>query len=162
LVPATLVLLAVALGAKESAVVIPAVLATADLARGDLRRRWRIHAATVAVTVAFWLGVRAPIVGPGTQPPAPVANPLSTLGFPARVPGALGVLGRYLGLLLVPARLSADYSYDAVPAAPPWSDPWVCLGLTALAVSIAGFTAACRRRQVAAAVGLALVWLPLL
>jgi Flp pilus assembly protein TadD len=151
-----------ALASKESAVVIPGLLVAADLACGRLRERLPVHAVTLGVLAAFWFGVRQWVIGPVVQSVGPVENPLSLLPHRERVPGVLGVLGLYARLLFFPLRLSADYSYDAVAAEPPWSSPFVVAGLLVLVASCLGFVVACRRRRVVLALGIALVWLPIL
>jgi tetratricopeptide (TPR) repeat protein len=52
-----------------------------------------------------------------------VENPIPHLALGPRLFTAVAVLGRGLGLLLFPATLSPDYSYDAVPAVESPFDP---------------------------------------
>ncbi len=161
LLPAALLLLLLGLGSKESAVAIPPLLLAADVARGRLRDKLPLHAATFGLLVVFWFGVRLPIVAGVTAVPPRVENPLYELSLPGRFLGAMGVLGRYVALLLLPLKLSADYSFEAVPARPGLLDPYVLAGLAAAAGSIAGFAWACAWRVLPLALGLAAMWLPL-
>jgi len=161
LVPAALVLLLAALGAKESAVAIPPLLLAADVVRGTVRRRPGVLAATLVLTLIFWFGLRAPLVAGVPRHPT-LDNPLFALRFDERLPGVLGVLGRYAALLVFPLHLSADYSYAAVPGRPALDDPWVVTGALAVVGSAVAFLWAWRRGRVGTGIGVALVWLPLL
>lgn len=65
-------------------------------------------------------------------------NPLGVLPTATRLLGALSVLGHYLWLLLWPAKLSADYSYNALGLVPGFSgDAYVALALALLAFGAA-------------------------
>lgn len=52
-----------------------------------------------------------------------VDNPIFAAPIDARILTAVAVIGRGLGLMLWPARLSADYSYDAIPVVSQWISP---------------------------------------
>ncbi|HYW42825.1 MAG TPA: hypothetical protein VE959_08215 [Bryobacteraceae bacterium] len=126
---------------KESAVVVLAAAVLYDLAFGKapLRARWPGYAA-MAAPVAVYLYVRYGILsglGMGVVPFCD--NPLTGAGFWTAEMTAVKVIGKYFGLLVWPARLSNDYSYNQVPLAS-WHD-WqaaiallACLGAAALAI----------------------------
>ncbi len=161
LVPAALLLLLFGLGAKENAVAIPPLLLATDLARGRVGRSLALHGATFGLLIAFWYGVRTPLVGEIHDVPSFLESPLYELALPDRLPGIAGVLGHYLGLLVAPIHLSADYSFDVLPARPGPGDPYLILGCLGVAVSLGTLVWAYRTSRLTPAVGLALVWLPI-
>jgi tetratricopeptide (TPR) repeat protein len=113
--------------AKESAVVLLPVLVLYDIARAGARLPWRgaLDAAwrrgrgsyaVVVVSFVVMAAVRHQALAgelPHGQPF--VDNPLVAASFLESRLTALAVLGRDVGLLLWPASLSADYSYDQIP-----------------------------------------------
>jgi protein O-mannosyl-transferase len=106
---------AVGLFSKESAVVLVAVMLLYDLTWLD-RARWRArtpaYCALVLPVVAFFF-LRARV-----HPHMLVTfaeNPMVSAGFWTARMTAVHVIGKLLGLFFWPARLSADYSYNAVP-----------------------------------------------
>lgn len=103
---------------KESAVVVLAAVAIYDFSF-ERRESWRSRApgyAALGGAVLFFLVVRARVLGPLPVPIVGVAeNPLMGADFWTSRLTALGVLGKYLWLMVWPARLSADYSYNQVP-----------------------------------------------
>jgi protein O-mannosyl-transferase len=155
LVPVALALLLLALGSKESAVAIPPILVAVDVARGRLRSQALVHAAAFALLFAWWFGVRAPVVAGIVALPPSVENPLHAMPLAERIPGAIGVLGRAAALVLAPIRLSADYSFDAIPSRPSLASPPVVAGAVGLAAAAAVLAWACARRRVAVAIGAA-------
>lgn len=64
-------------------------------------------------------------------------NPAAALAAPWRVATALFVQARYLALFAWPARLSSDYSYDAVPVVASASDVRFFVGLAVAAALVA-------------------------
>jgi len=109
---------AIAIFSKESGVVILAAMVLYDIAWR--RRAPRLVRATgyaaAALPVAAFLMVRGELLA--TLPFAPVAftdNPLFGADFWTARLTAMKVLGRYLWLLVWPARLSCDYSYNQIP-----------------------------------------------
>lgn len=69
-------------------------------------------------------------------------NPLAPVSAPVRIATAIIVLWRYVGLLVFPHILSADYSYNEIPAVTTPGDPRLLvalLGFTALAAVIAAY-----------------------
>lgn len=114
------VLAATAVGvfSKESAVVLPALL---PLFGRDWRRLIRGVAATV-VPIAAMLALRANVLASAMPRSVPFTdNPIVGAGVIGGKLAALGVLGRYVWLLLWPARLSADYSWAQIPATANWA-----------------------------------------
>jgi hypothetical protein len=138
---------AVGLFSKENAVVLPGIMLLYDLiwARRAAWRRLAPAYAVVALPLAafFWLrsGLHTHMLIDFTD------NPLVRAGFWTARLTAVKVVGMYLWLFLWPARLSADYSYNAVPLfgwrASNWEDAKaliglaVCLGAGLLAVLLA-------------------------
>jgi tetratricopeptide (TPR) repeat protein len=135
---------AVGLFSKESAVVLPGLMLVYDLTWRE-RSTWRARSpayAALALPFAAFFYLRSQahlhmLVSFGD-------NPLVGAGFWTARLTAVKVIGKFLALFFWPARLSADYSYNAVPLFS-WSANWedaiapiamaVCLG-AALLVSI--------------------------
>ena len=138
---------AVGLFSKESAAVLPGIMLLYDLTWPE-RATWRQRApayAAVALVFAAFLYLRV-----GSQVHMlidPAENPLVSAGFWTARLTAVKVIGKFLWLFLWPARLSADYSFNAVPLfgwrASNWEDAKalialaVCLGAAVLAVLLA-------------------------
>jgi len=128
----------VGLFSKESAVVLPAVMLLYDLTCVD-RARWRARApayVALALPVAAFFLLRMRV-----HPHMAIGfaeNPLINAGFWTARMTAVHVIGKLVGLFLWPARLSADYSYNAVPLFD-WSLTWEdAEALLALAVCVGG------------------------
>jgi tetratricopeptide (TPR) repeat protein len=142
---------AIGLFSKESAVVLPGIMLVYDLTWFD-RTTWRRRApayAALALPFAAFFYLRAQahlhMVVPFTD------NPLADAGFWTAKLTAFKVVGKFLWLFLWPARLSADYSYNAVPLFgwQAWTLAWtwedakaliglaVCLGAALVAVILA-------------------------
>ena len=113
-----------------------------------LRQFWPAWLALLPV-VAIWFWARqrmilnSPVYGQLF-----IDNPIVDAGWLQGRLTAIGVLGRYLGLLVLPHTLSCDYSYNQIPLygeAPHWWQEmyvWVSLGVVATLLA----TAAIRRR----------------
>ena len=124
---------AVGLFSKESAVVLPGIMLLYDVAGFD-RAAWSFRAPAYAALLPpfaafFYLRIQAHL-----QMLIPFAdNPLVHAGFWTARLTAVKVIGNYLWLFLWPARLSADYSYNAVPLfgwqPMNWEDAKAVLGL---------------------------------
>jgi tetratricopeptide (TPR) repeat protein len=140
--------LAVTLGmfAKESTVVVVAVIAIYDLTFGrDASWKARMPSyAAVALPIAAYLYVRAAVLSGMPSVTFPFGdNPLIGAGFWTARLTAVKVIGRYLILLVWPAQLSWDYSFNEIPlygTATGWEDAkailslLVCLGAAAAAI----------------------------
>jgi tetratricopeptide (TPR) repeat protein len=112
---------------KENAVVLLPVLVLYDVAFGErrgslvesLRAAW--HAGRVSyLVIALVLAVLGIVRGAVLSDEAPhwppfVDNPLAGAGFVASRLTAAQAFGYGVGLLVWPAALSADYSYDQIP-----------------------------------------------
>jgi tetratricopeptide (TPR) repeat protein len=138
---------AAGLFSKENAAVLPGIMLLYDLTWPE-RATWRRRAtgyATAALPMAAYLYLRSGLhwhaVIEATE------NPLVTTGFWTTRLTAVKVIGKYLWLFVWPARLSADYTYNAVPLFGwrvwNWEDVKalialaVCLGAALLAVLLA-------------------------
>jgi len=120
------------------------------------RRRLILYGGQLAMA-AVYLVARILVLGSagvgGTIPF--IDNPAAAAGaFLGRLTG-LGSVARYALLLLFPARLSADYSYDQIPIARGILDPWVLAGALIVG-AVAGGLWLRRRHPVA---GFALLWI---
>lgn len=149
--------------AKENAVTVLPLLGLADWLGGTgtpMPLRWRPKlvrlARRLAPFVALVVGllvIRArvlPAVLGGAIPAAD--NPLVDAGWPARVLTPLKTLAFALRQGLLPARLSPDWSANALPPAG-WGDPWAWAGLAAL-VLLGAAVWGLRRRAPAVSLGL--------
>jgi tetratricopeptide (TPR) repeat protein len=137
----------VGLFSKENAAVLPGILLLYDLTwsgRSTWRRRAPAYAVVALPFAAFFYlrnGVHAHMLVEFTE------NPLVSAGFWTARLTAVKVVGLFLWRFLWPARLSADYSYDAVPLFGwrlwSWEDAKalvalaVCLGAALVAVLLA-------------------------
>jgi protein O-mannosyl-transferase len=106
---------AVGIFSKENGAVLPAIMLLYDLTWRN-RAAWRACAPTYAALVLpfaafFYLrGIfQVHLVVPFGD------NPMMSAGFWAARLTAIKVIGKYLWLFIWPARLSPDYSYNAVP-----------------------------------------------
>lgn len=101
--------------AKENAAVLPGLMLLCDLAWPE-RATWRKRApayAALALPFALWLYLRSQV-----QTHMLIhfmENPLVGAGYLTARLTAVKVIGKLLWLFVWPARLSADYSYNAIP-----------------------------------------------
>jgi tetratricopeptide (TPR) repeat protein len=138
---------AIGLFSKENAVVLPGIMLLHDLIwrdRAAWRRRMPAYAAVALPFAAYFYlrsGLHTHMLIDFTD------NPLVRAGFWTARLTAVKVVGAYLWLFLWPARLSVDYSYNAVPLfgwrPSNWEDAKtlmalaVCLGAGLLAILLA-------------------------
>ncbi len=136
---------AVGLLSKEQAIVLPVLLVLYDLStwqergtgmrKGFIQSAWSRYLGYVLLLGAF-LVLRAVVVGrffeaPDERPFIFIVNPLVLAGWSSRVLTALKVAGRYLWLFIWPQKLSADYSYNAIPLTSSLGDPAVLAAVVA-------------------------------
>jgi tetratricopeptide (TPR) repeat protein len=109
---------AVGIFSKESAIVLLAVLAVYDVSFGRASS-WRSRVpsyATAAIPCLVYLYVRSQVLANAPHMATPFyENPLLGASFWTARMTAIKVIGRYIGLLTWPARLSWDYGYNEVP-----------------------------------------------
>ena len=155
-----------ALASKESAFATPALLLLMDWAGAReegvpaavrFRRHAGLWAATVVLT-AGWLLLRARILG-GLAGDYPAPGLGGTTAW-QRVLIMLPLVPEYLRLFVFPARLSADYSPNFVPASPVFTARSL-LGLGVLVGAVA-LAVAGRRRAVPVTFGIAWIGAALL
>jgi len=127
---------------KESAIVSPLLCWLLDLTfpvSGDVRRRRVLLYSGQATAAITALALRAAALGSlGAGPIAFVDNPAAASGEIAGRLTALGCVARYAWLLLWPARLSADYSFDQIPVLRSIGEPLVLAGLSIVIVVCGG------------------------
>jgi tetratricopeptide (TPR) repeat protein len=130
--------------AKETAIVLPAVLLWhalcldksrshfASFALTWLKRHWGYGVAIAVVLILRWqvLANEAALAGPAST------NFLAELGFLQRLSTVVAILPRYLLLLILPRHLSADYSHASIPPVSTVFDPWLAIGLAAVAALV--------------------------
>jgi tetratricopeptide (TPR) repeat protein len=129
----------VGLFSKESAAVLPGIMLLYDLIwseRGTRRIRAPAYAALALPFAVFFNlhgGIETHMVVEFTE------NPLVHAGFWTARLTAVKVIGKFLWLFLWPARLSADYSYNAVPvfgsAASFWENAKALIAVAVCAVA---------------------------
>lgn len=130
--------------AKESAVAAPALCLLQDLAfpgaTPPSRRRRSALYAGYAAAVGLYLAARLAVLGTlGVGRPIPfVDNPAAAAGGIAGRLTALATVPRYAILLLFPARLSADYSFDQIPVVRSLADPWAVSGILLILAVVGG------------------------
>lgn len=144
-----LFLLATTVGmfSKESAVTVVGVMLAYDLLfRASSRpavELWRICRPTylaLAVPFGIFFLLRANALGKTVIPAIPFTdNPVAGAGFFTGRFTAVKVLGKYLWLMLWPANLSCDYSFNQIPLSSigdwkAWLALAACAGLGALAL----------------------------
>jgi protein O-mannosyl-transferase len=157
-----------AMGAKESAILLPMVLMAADVVRsrrgGGRIRLWPF--AVYATVAAGYLGLRHAVLGPHVfgqpLPPYTAENPLWWVSGDVRVLTAISLLGRYFWLLVCPVFLSIDYSFNAIAAATGMWTFGVLASACLFAAWSAGAVLALRRGSGVALLALALFLAPLL
>ena len=116
----TAIALAATIGvfSKESAIGLVAMLAIYDFTLGrsaSWRSRLPSYVAAV-VPCLVYLYVRSRVFAGASPPDMPYfENPLLGAGFWTARITAIKVIGRYLGLLVWPARLSWDYGFNEIP-----------------------------------------------
>ncbi len=153
-VPLVAMLFFIALLSKENALAFPLILLLTDGVLGrppgiGARKRW-MEIALLGGVAALYLAMRWAALGSLMEPGAipEIDNPAAGLPAPQRIATAFAVMPRYLGLFLLPLKLSADYSaVQIVPASGP-TDPTAIAGL-ALVLGLA-ILAVRWRRQVPA------------
>jgi tetratricopeptide (TPR) repeat protein len=156
-------LLAVTIGvfSKESAIVVLAAITLYDFTfERAIRWQSRIPGyVAVAVPCLAYLYVRAQVIASGPYVSVPFTdNPLVGAGFWTARMTAVKVLGRYFQLLVWPARLSFDYSYNAIPLfgwkLSDWEDWKAVFALIACgAVAVAAILSWRRRKLVFFSIG---------
>jgi tetratricopeptide (TPR) repeat protein len=130
---------AIGLLSKESAIVLPAILLLFDFAwpeRATIRRRAPAYAALLLLAgMFFYIRHRLQLHMAASF----LENPLTRADFWTARLTALKVAGNYVATFVWPGRLSADYSYNAIPLfgwrLNRWEDAKAI-------VSLAGFVAA--------------------
>jgi hypothetical protein len=156
----TAVCYALAMFAKESAVMLPAILLLLDFARGErnvLTRARGIEYAPLAATFVAFMLIRYAIIGGIAPNRVDAALELATT--PAqRVMTALQAWPTYARLLFFPKELLADYGPRIVMPATVWT-ALATLGLTVLLVTLIGGIVALWRGERLWALGL--LWFPI-
>jgi tetratricopeptide (TPR) repeat protein len=147
---------------KENAIALPAVLLLGDLLRGRepsnaeaATRRTLRYVPLLAAALAF-VALRGAIVGRVTPAPELLDNPLGLMAPGPRLLTAVAVIGRYALRLVFPLWLSADYSYDQIPAVATPLDPGFLAG-AAVIVTVAVLVWSSWRRAPEIALGLGML-----
>ena len=135
LIPALLCFL-LALLSKESAVAFLPLVLAGDFACGKFKpaSRYGWLAGLTLLFVALLWKTQGGHLEKSIY--SPLDNPLSSLPGPIRIGNALRIAWKYIGLLVYPANLSYDYSYNAIRLYAGWKNllaaaaaAWAVLGL---------------------------------
>jgi tetratricopeptide (TPR) repeat protein len=123
---------------KESAATLVGILVLYELAWWNERSKWKSLAwgcvAAGLPLLTMWVQRSAVLAAVGHSEFPFTDNPLVGAGFSIARLTSLNVMVRGLGLVLWPARLSADYSYRQIPLAQGTPQDWLCwLAVAALA-----------------------------
>ena len=125
-----------ALLSKESAMALPLMVVAGDYAFAKMKplRRylWMVAIACIYIPL-LWI-VHGGRFGP--QVIDFVNNPLAALPADLRILNALRIAWRYIALLVYPAKLSCDYSYNAIPLYASWRHFVPALLATAVTLAI--------------------------
>ena len=138
---ALLIAATIAIFSKEEGAVLPGVLLLYDLAwwKPAARRARAVGYAMLVLPFGSYFLMRSQVLAREPAGLVPFTdNPLAFADFGSAKLTAIQVIGKYLELFVWPARLSADYSYAAVPLFG-WRiadvvEVALCLALAALAV----------------------------
>jgi tetratricopeptide (TPR) repeat protein len=121
---------------KESAVMIVGVILLYEISWWKNRRQALILGAVAClIPIEALLYQRSFVFA--TEPPADFPftdNPLVSAGFFQAKLTAIKVIARYLGLIVWPGKLSADYSYNQIPLAQGSITDWIALLIVAALV----------------------------
>ena len=143
---------AIGIFSKESAIVLMAAIFLYDIG-WCVEAPWRARAAgylAAALPIVAFLAIRSHVLASLPEPAiAYTDNPLVGADFLTARLTAIGVLGKYLWLLIWPARLSCDYSYNQIPLVSlsfgHWQD-WQAIAALAVYAAAAVLAAVCYRR----------------
>ncbi len=108
-----------------------------------------------AVACAY-LWLRVAVIGAISMPTLPpfIDNPLATAPLLPRLMTAGSILFQYVLLLVAPANLSSDYSFDAIPIVRSAADPRFIIAAAVLAALLVGLATTARRAPAVFAGGL--------
>jgi tetratricopeptide (TPR) repeat protein len=111
---------------KESAVVLPGVIILYELTLQKRYRAmfWGCAATILPIAAMLWQRSRVLASSPPAQFPF-VDNPIAGSDFWTGRLTAIKVLAHYLWLTVWPVKLSADYSYSAIPLARGTLEDWI-------------------------------------
>jgi tetratricopeptide (TPR) repeat protein len=133
---------ATALGvfSKESAVVLPGVILLYELAMSRRLRAmlWGCAATILPIGAMLWQRSLVLAASPAAEFPF-VDNPIAGADFWTGRLTAIQVLARYLWLTVWPVKLSADYSYSAIPLAHGSLQDWIAWIAVAAILCAVGF-----------------------
>ena len=134
---------------KESAIVAVAVMALYDAAferAASWRQRLPAYCAAAVPCVAYFAARALVLARVPYVPPAFTDNPLTGAGFWTARMTAVKVIGAYFRLLLWPAPLSFDYSYNAIKLFT-WVDWSAILALVVCVAAVVLAVVSWRRRK---------------
>jgi Flp pilus assembly protein TadD len=129
----------IAFFSKESALVLILLAPLVLWFRGGVSNKRILSLSAFILPIALWfLSKRQSIIGQAPLLMTKYDNSLAELPLDQRYATAFDIVGRYLKLLFWPQTLSADYSFNQIPAST-WASPgaWVSLVLVGLTLGLA-------------------------
>ena len=140
---------AVAVFSKESGVVLIAVMVAYDVAFADRGQRKLVGYIAVLTPIGVWFAMRKSALAQVSSLLISYGdNPLQGAGFWLSRLTAVKVMGSYLWLLIWPARLSPDYSYNRIPLSTGMDFKAILALLVWIAIAAAAFVSYRRARPV--------------
>jgi protein O-mannosyl-transferase len=136
-----------ALFSKESAVAFLPLVVAGDYARGRMQSaaKYGVYGiATVLYLVLLW-HVEGGRFGPVSV--SILDNPLRHLPTKLRVLNAVCIAWKYVGLLVYPAHLSSDYSYNAIKLYADWKQALPAIAATIALLGFWGWTFWTKQRE---------------
>ena len=130
------IFLFLALLSKETAIILPFMIIATDFAMGrQINYKYAINRySLIFVTLICYFIIRWNVLEFAAVSLNPLFynNPIANSPMPERIATALGVLLRYIILLIFPFRLSSDYSYNTISI---YSSIWHFIPLTAVFIT---------------------------
>jgi protein O-mannosyl-transferase len=110
---------AAALLSKETAVIVPLVIFLIALFQNGSMQKYARITVWYGIPLCVYFALRYHVLGSFLQAKGNLipflSNPLLGMSFGQRLVNAQYLLGNYFKLLVMPVRLSADYSYNSIP-----------------------------------------------
>lgn len=143
----TLTCFVLSLFSKESAVVFAPLALAGDYVRGKLKPIHRY--VSIAGVSVLYLALLWKVQGDrfGEQRISLLDNPLAQLSAGSRIVNALCIVWKYTSLQIYPAKLSCDYSYNAIPLDSSWGHVLPAALCAAIVVALWVWALLAKRRE---------------
>lgn len=152
-----------ALLSKETAIILPFLVAATDAIQRkySLNKKNILKYVLIFLVLSLYFLIRFSVLGglTGDLIPEFVDNPAAHVSTMSRIATALAILVRYIMLMILPFRLSSDYSYNHIPVSESIIGLLPIIGLFLL-VGLCATAVYTRRRKTAIFLGVILLLLP--